>query len=216
MDGFITKNYNTDGGNRMVIGGILEFTEGAEIKGFPGAENMTPKTTNTAAEIRGDLNTLIMNLKNAGIMIPDSWNVSVLLCPTPASMQTPETAANSGHATVSIEGNAITIALDCKISELEDTDRGGTWGEHKWLGFGIRTGLNSIVDVQFTDDTGVSTTLSSIDADEATALGLSSGDFVLYIEAEQPEYLTGEKQFTLWADGHAKTTFTMQITEPKD
>ena len=216
MDGFMTKNYNTDGGDRTVIGGILEFTEGAEIKGFPGADNMTPKTTNTAADIRQDLNNLIMNLKNAGIMLPDSWNVSVLACPTPASMPTEETAANSGHATVSIEGNVITIALDCKISELEDADHGGTWGEHKWLGFGVRTGLDSIVNVQLTDDTGVETTLSSSDADEAAALGLSAGDFVLYIKAEQPEYLTGEKHFTLWADGYARTTFTMLITEPED
>lgn len=216
MNGFMTKNYNTDGGDRTVIGGILEFTEGAEIKGFPGADNMTPKTTNTAADIRQDLNTLIMNLKNAGIMLPDSWNVSVLACPTPASMPTSETAANSGHATASIEGNAITIALDCKISELEGADHGGDWGEHKWLGFGVRTGLDSIIDVQLTDDTGVKTTLSSSDADEATALGLSAGDFVLYIKAEQPEYLTGEKHFTLWADGYARTTFTIRITEPED
>ena len=71
-------------------------------------------------------------------------------------------------------------------------------------------------NVQLTDDTGVETTLSSSDADEATALGLSAGDFVLYIKAEEPEYLTGEKHFTLWADGYARTTFTMLITEPED
>ena len=55
--------------------------------------------------------------------------------------------------------------------------------------------------------------LTSGDATEATALGLSAGDFVLYIKAEQPEYLTGDKYFTLWADGYAKTKFTMQIVE---
>ena len=216
MDGSITKNYNTDGGDRMVIGGILEFAEGAEVIGFPGAENMTPKTTDTAEDIREDLNVLILKLKNAGVMIPDAWNLSVLACPTPASMPTSETSANSAHATVSIEDNAITIALDCKVSELDDADHGSTWGEHKWLGFGVRTGLGSLAGVQFTDDTGVSTTLTSGDADEAAALGLSAGDFVLYIKAEQPEYLTGEKHFTLWADGYAGTTFTMRITEPAE
>jgi hypothetical protein len=46
------------------------------------------------------------------------------------------------------------------------------------------------------------------------ACGLSAGDFVLYIKAEQAGYLTGDKHFTLWADGYAKTTFTIRITEP--
>ena len=68
--------------------------------------------------------------------------------------------------------------------------------------------------VKFTDDTGASVTLSADDAAEATTLDLSAGDFVLYIKAEQKEYLTGEKYFTLKADGYAETTFTMKIVEP--
>ena len=207
------KNYNTDGGNRTVIGGILEFAGDAEVKGFPGAANLKPKDTNTAADIREDLNALITNLKNAGVMIPDAWNLSALTCPTPASMPTEATAANSGHATVSVEDNVVTITLDCKVSALAEADHGETWGENRWLGFGIRTGLGSVEGIKFTDDTGAEVTLGSGDASEASALGLSAGDFVLYIKAEDPKYLTGEKYFTLWADGYAKTRFSMKIVE---
>jgi len=209
-----TKNYTEQGGDVTHIGGKLVFDEGGSIAGFPGAENFTPKTTNTAADIRNDLNGLITKLKNAGIIIPDSWNVSVLACPTPAAMPTSETAANSGHATVTIDGTEITITLNCKVSELTDANHGETWGKHKWLGFGVRTGLGSVVGVKFTDDTGASITLSADDAAEATTLDLSAGDFVLYIKAEQAGYLTGEKYFTLKADGYAETTFTMKIVEP--
>ena len=209
-----TKNYTEQGGDVTHIGGKLVFDEGGSIAGFPGAENFVPKTTNTGADIRSDLNTLIKKLKDAGIMIPDEWNVSVLACPTPASMPTSETAANSGHATVTIDGTEITITLNCKVSELANANHGETWGTHKWLGFGVRTGLGSVVGVKFTDDTGVSAMLSADDATEATALGLSAGDFVLYIKAEQAEYLAGEKYFTLKADGYAETTFTMKIVEP--
>ena len=191
------KNYNTDGGNRTVIGGILEFAGDADVKGFPGAANLKPKDSNTAADIRDDLNTLIKNLKNAGVMIPDAWNLSALACPTPASMPTEATAANSGHATVSVEDNVVTITLDCKVSAL----------------FGIRTGLGSVEGIKFTDDTGAEVTLGSGDASEASALGLSAGDFVLFIKAEDPKYLTGEKYFTLWADGYATTRFAMKIVE---
>ena len=212
----VTKNYNTDGGDRTVIGGVLEFTEGAQVRGFPGAENMVPDTSNTAAKIRDDLNTLILNLKNAGVMIPDAWNLSVLAVPTPASMPTTETAANSGHATVTIDGTEIIITLDCTVADLADADHGETWGSHKWLGFGIRTGLASVEGVQFTDDTGAETTLGSADASEADTLGLSAGDFVLYIKAEQEEYLTGQKQFTLWASGYAESVYTMKIVETVD
>ena len=209
-----TKNYTEHGGDVTHIGGKLVFDEGGSIAGFPGAENFVPKTTNTGADIRSDLNTLIKKLKDAGIMIPDEWNVSVLACPTPASMPTSETAANSGHATVTIDGTEITITLNCKVSELANANHGETWGTHKWLGFGVRTGLGSVVGVKFTDDTGASAMLSADDATEATALGLSAGDFVLYIKAEQAEYLAGEKYFTLKADGYAETTFTMKIVEP--
>ena len=208
------KNYTEQGGEVTHIGGKLVFDDGGSIAGFPGAENFVPKTTNTGADIRSDLNTLIKKLKDAGIMIPDEWNVSVLACPTPASMPTSETAANSGHATVTIDGTEITITLNCKVSELANANHGETWGTHKWLGFGVRTGLGSVVGVKFTDDTGASVTLSADDAAEATTLDLSAGDFVLYIKAEQTEYLTGEKYFTLKADGYAETTFTMKIVEP--
>ncbi len=81
------------------------------------------------------------------------------------------------------------------------------------MGFGIRTGLDAITGVKFLEDTGASATLGADDATEATALGLSAGDFVLYIKAEQEGYLTGRKSFTLKADGYAETTFTMKIVE---
>ena len=209
------KNYTEQGGEVTHIGGKLVFEEGGSIAGFPGAANQEPVTGNQVKDVKDAFNALLIGLKNAGIMVPDSWNVSVLACPTPAAMPTSETAANSGHATVTIDGTEITITLNCKVSELADANHGETWGKHKWLGFGVRTGLGSVVGVKFTDDTGASVTLSSADADEAATLGLTTpGDFVLYIKAEQVEYLTGEKNFTLKADGYAETTFTMKIVEP--
>lgn len=210
-----TKNYTEQGGDVTHIGGKLVFDEGGSIAGFPGAANQAIETpgSDSVAKVRTALNTLITSLKNAGVMIPDSWNVSVLACPTPAAMPTTQTAANSGHATVTIDGTDITITLDGKVSDLADADHGETWGKHKWLGFGVRTGLDAITGVKFTDDTGASATLGADDATEATALGLSAGDFVLYIKAEQEGYLSSQKSFTLKADGYAETTFTMTIVE---
>ena len=209
------KNYTEQGGEVTHIGGKLVFEEGGSIAGFPGAANQEPVTGNQVKDVKDAFNALLIGLKNAGIMVPDSWNVSVLACPTPAAMPTSETTANSGHATVTIDGTEITITLNCKVSELAEANHGETWGKHKWLGFGVRTGLGSVVGMKFTDDTGASVTLSSADADEAATLGLTTpGDFVLYIKAEQAGYLTGEKYFTLKADGYAETTFTMKIVEP--
>lgn len=213
MSEYNSKNYTEQGGEKTVIGGTLEFTEEARIKGFPGAENQSASTAAKLADLTQDFNSLLIKLKDAGIMIPDEWNVSVLACPTPAAMPTAETTANSGHATVSIEDNVITIALDCEVSDLADANHGETWGTHKWLGFGVRTGLGSVVGVKFTDDTGAAATLAAGDASEAETLGLSAGDFILYIKAEQEAYLAGEKSFTLKAAGYPETTFTMRITE---
>ena len=128
-------------------------------------------------------------------------------------MPTMKTASNSGHATPSIEGTDITITLDCAVEDLETTNHGTGWGNHKWLGFGVRTGLDSVVGITFTDDTGVSVTMTEGDETEASSLGLEAGDFVLYIKADQEDYLTGDKYFTLTAEGMEETTFTMTIVE---
>ena len=210
------KNYTEQGGDVTHIGGKLVFEEGGSIAGFPGAANQEPVTGSQVKDVKDAFNALLIGLKNAGIMIPDSWNVSVLACPTPAAMPTSETTANSGHATVTIDGTEITITLDCEVKDLAVADHGAAWGKHKWLGFGVRTGLAAITGVKFTDDTGASATLGADDAAEATTLGLSAGDFVLYIKAEQGGYLTGKKSFTLKADGYAETTFTMRIVETKE
>lgn len=167
----------------------------------------------TGSPTKANFNSLLSALKNAGIIAPDEFTVSVLAVPTPAKMPTAETAANSGHATLTIEDDVITIALDCEVADLADADHGSSWGVHKWLGFGVRTGLGSIVGIKFTDDTGASATMASADATEASDLGLSAGDFVLYIKAENPDYLAGSKCFTLEADGYAPVTVSMKITE---
>ena len=210
------KNYTEQGGEVTHIGGKLVFEEGSSISGFPGAANQEPVTGSQVKDVKDAFNALLIGLKNAGIMIPDIWNVSVLACPTPAAMPTSETTANSGHATLTIDGTEITITLDCEVKDLAVADHGATWGKHKWLGFGVRTGLAAVTGVKFTDDTGASVTLGADDASEAQTLGLSAGDFVLYIKAEQEGYLTGKKSFTLKADGYAETTFTMRIVETKE
>lgn len=162
---------------------------------------------------KANFNGLLSSLKNAGIIAPDKFSLSVLAVPTPANMPTAETASNSGHATVSISDGVLTIALDCEVADLADANHGSSWGTHKWLGFGIRSGLGSIVGLKFTDDTGASATMASGDATEASDLGLSAGDFVLYIKAEDPAYLADGKCFTLEADGFAPVTVSMKITE---
>ena len=214
MSSYNAKNYTEQGGGITHIGGTLVFDEGADLKGFPGAANLKPKTTTTGTDIRSDLNDLIVKLKNAGIMEPDEWELSVKACSQTSAMPTAQTISNSGHATPSVDDNEITITLDCAVSDLADADHGETWGTHKWLGFGVHTGLGSVVGIKFTDDTGASVTLAAGDATEASGLGLSDGEFVLYIKAEDEKYLTGEKYFTLWADGFAETKFTMRVVEP--
>ena len=66
---------------------------------------------------KANFNSLLSALKNAGIIAPDEFSsLSVLAVPTPAKMPTAETAANSGHATLTIsDDNVITIALNCEV-----------------------------------------------------------------------------------------------------
>lgn len=176
--------------------------------------NQADSTATSVTNLKGDFNDLLAALKTAGIMTPDAMTVSALACPSTSAML-PDTADNSSHATISIDDGVITIALDCTVADLKDSDHGAYWGVHKWIGFGVRTGEDAVTDIVFTDDTGASAKLGADDAAEATGLGLSAGDFVLYIKAEDPAYLAGDKSFTLKI-GAKGATIGMKITETED
>ena len=209
MDHIVAKNYSTDGGDKLVIGGTLEFAAEGELEGFPGAENQAASTATQFAGLKNDFNALLIRLKNAGIMVPDAWNIGVKAAP---NLPIAATAENSGHATVSIDGTEIAIALDCRVSELADSDHGEAWGTHKWIGFGVNSGLETVKGIVFNDGT-TGVTLSDDDVSEAASVGLSAGEFVVYVKAEKIAEQGGG--FTLKADGYAETEFTMRITEPE-
>ena len=205
------KNYSTDGGDTLVIGGKLVVGKGAQVEGMRAA-NMADSTASSYTELKKDFNDLLTALKDGRLMAGDAWSISTKAVPGgSAQMPTPETISNSAHATVSYADGVITVALNCEVADLEDADHGETWGTHKWLGFGVDTGLDSIVGVTYND-----TELTQADATEASDLGLSAGDFVLYIKAEDPAYLTGEKSFVLDASAHDPIEIAIKITETKD
>ena len=213
MSEYNVKNYTEQGGEVTHIGGELVFDDAGNRGIIP---NQEASTAGSYTALKDDFNALILKLKDCGLMVSDAWSTSVLAVPTPAAMPTENTAYNSGKATVSIDGTDITITLSVPVSELKDANHGETWGKHKWLGFGVRTGLAAITGVKFTDDTGASATLGADDVAEATALGLSAGDFVLYIKAEDAAYLSGGKSFTLGYTGYKTPTYTMTIVEPDE
>ena len=86
----VTKNYSADGGDTLVIGGKLVVEEGAEVSGLPdsggsggAAANQPASTATQVAALKNDFNALLIRLKDAGIMVPDAWNVHAGLAPAP-------------------------------------------------------------------------------------------------------------------------------------
>ena len=78
------KNYATDGGDRLVIGGTLEVLDTATVTGLQSgyateqaagsvyqAPNQAESTATTIADLKSDFNALLLKLKNAGIMAAD-------------------------------------------------------------------------------------------------------------------------------------------------
>ena len=208
----LTKNYNTDGGDRTVIGGTLEFAEGAEVKNFPGgggskggkAENQSASTATAVAGLKNDFNALLVKLKEAGIMAADAWNLSARLAPG----LTDEVAArNNEKASVSLEGGVITVAAD--VDDLEESESSAPGqGTHKWIGLGIGTGLSSVTLAKYNGSP-----LTDADATEAASVGLDQpGEFVLYIRAE--EVAQTPKTITLKADGYPEVKLDITVTAP--
>ena len=78
------KNYLTDGGDRLVIGGTLEVLDTATVTGLQTgyateqtagsvyqAINQTESTATTIADLKSDFNALLLKMKDAGIMAAD-------------------------------------------------------------------------------------------------------------------------------------------------
>ncbi len=78
------KNYLSDGGDRLVIGGTLEVLDTATVTGLQSgyaseqtagsvyqATNQTESAATTIADLKSDFNALLLKLKNAGIMAAD-------------------------------------------------------------------------------------------------------------------------------------------------
>ena len=204
MNLHVGKNYHTDEGDRLVIGGVLEFGDGASVENFPGAKNQAASTASDAAGVRDDLNALIVKLKEAGIMTPDAWNLSVRLAP---SLTDAVAAANNAKAEVALDGNVITVTAD--VDELEEsTSSAPGQGTHKWIGLGIGTGLSSVALAKYNGSR-----LTADDATEAASVGLDNdGEFVLYIRADEVAYTP--KTITLDADGCARVTITINVEAP--
>ena len=66
-----TKNYTEQGGEKTVIGGVLEIKEGASVTGLPIAENQVDSTAIDVAGLVTDFNALLAKLKAAGLMEAD-------------------------------------------------------------------------------------------------------------------------------------------------
>lgn len=72
---YTTKNYTEQGGEKTVIGGILEIKEGASVEGLPSsfmpAANQADSEATTIAGLKDEFNALLTKLKTAGLMIAD-------------------------------------------------------------------------------------------------------------------------------------------------
>ncbi|WP_028988114.1 MULTISPECIES: head fiber protein [Bacillales] len=66
-----TKNYTEQGGEKTVIGGVLEIKEGASVTGLPVLENQEDSTATDVAGLVTDFNALLAKLKAAGLMETD-------------------------------------------------------------------------------------------------------------------------------------------------
>ncbi len=209
---YVGKNYTTDGGNKTVIGGKLEFGSDAEVLNFPSgngstsgqAENQAASSASQVSALKNDFNALLTKLKNAGIMEPDSWNISVRLAP---SLTDAVAAANNAKASVSLADGVITVEAD--VDELEESESSVSGqGTHKWIGLGIGTGLPSVALATYNGST-----LTDTDATEAASVGLDqAGEFVLYIRAD--ELVETEKVITLNADGYPEVSIFIVVTAP--
>lgn len=207
-----TKNYTEQGGDVTHIGGKIVFDEGAE--GVMPNQAATTGTSGTDAIAA--VNSLLVKLKNAGLMTADEWATPTVTkdindtYPAHANRQ----ANTNDISSVAVSGNVITITLSKKVSALKDFDGGNGWGVHKWLGIGVRPWTEAITGLYYNG-----AQLTAEDVTEAQSVGLSdTGYFVRWVAADL--VLAGDNsqksknKFTILADGFQKITYELKIVEP--
>ena len=209
MGEYNAKNYTEQGGEITHIGGKLVFDEGAEVEGLPSpfspVENQAASTATQVSGLKNDFNALLVKLKNAGIMEPETWNLSVRLAP---SLTDAVAAANNAKSTVALADGVITVTAD--VDDLEESESSAPGqGTHKWIGLGIGTGLSSVTLAKYNGSP-----LTNEDATEAVSVGLDQpGEFVLYIRAE--EVAKTPKVITLKADGYPEVSLSIVVVAPE-
>ena len=201
-----TKNYTEQGGEKTVIGGVLEIKEGASVTGLPTSENQAASTASTVAGIKDDFNTLLLKLKGAGLMAPDTFSgISVKLCNTASG-----SALETNHSTVTAvtyEDGVFTLTADTEAMVSFESSNPHQ-GSHKWVGILITTGLSDILTTKYNEYQ-----LQAVDVTEAKAVGGGDGDFILWLKCD--EVIQTPKVFTLTSPGYESKIFTVVIVEPE-
>ena len=205
------KNYTEQGGAVTHIGGKLVF-DGDNDGGLLPNMSTADVSSDTVAKVRTTLNSLITKLKDAGLMVGDTFTLTVTKDVTDSDNA--DRAYNTSKiASVEVSDGVITITLSEKVEDLKDFDGGNGWGVHKWLGIGVSAGVSPITDLEYNGSN-----LTDDDAAEATAVGLSAGYFVRWVAADL--VLAGNNSeksvdnFTLKASGYAETNYKLVIVEP--
>ena len=203
------KNYFTDGGDKLVIGGDLKFERSASGV-IPNVA--TPASDANAAAVRTALISLMNAMKNNGLMAGDAFTLTYGAV---TSDNEADRAYNTGKiSSVAIENGVITITLSEKVSALKDFDARNGWGVHKWLGIGISAGVSPITSLYYNGEA-----LSADDVTEASNVGLSTGYFVRWVAADlvlaHDNTQKSIDTFKLWATNYAETAYTLEIVEPE-
>ena len=205
MEGYNTKNYTEQGGEVTHIGGKLIFDKDAKIEGaFAPAENQAASTATQVSGLKSDFNDLLMKLKEAGLMTPDTWNLSARLAP---ALTDTAAAANNAKSSVALADGVITVTAN--IEELEESEIAAeSQDAHKWLGLGIGTGLSDLTLAKYNGEP-----LTEEDATKAASVGLNQpGEFLLYVCAE--EIAVKPKVITLKADGYSEMSLSITLVAP--
>ena len=211
--GYNTKNYTEQGGDKTVIGGVLEvkdgglitIKEGALITGLPIASNQANSTATTISALKDNFNDLLAKFKDAGFMEFDVWNLSVAKAPITTEGQ-PITANQSEVSDVTIADGIIRVTVDTdELVEFESS--APTQGTHKWVGILITTGLADITKIKYNGYQ-----LTQDDVSEAAGVGGTAGDIIMWLKCD--EITETPKLFMLWSSGYEEIELMVEIVDP--
>jgi len=170
--------------------------------------NVATSTANDVAGCVSSINAILLSLKNSGIMVGDTWNLSVTQVEGLLNEDDPyaqDISYNQSLASTTYSNGVITVTGDPSLFRAIPSSAG--MGIKKWYAICLNCGGTILTSVRYNG-----TLLTQADIDDAESMNMdTTGDLIIWVGID--DINLKDKTFSLWSAGYGFRDITIRFVE---